>query len=85
MFNIGAPIRVGKKWIYIPLHRFSNRVFGPKPIPISPKATIHTIQHVVNGRFVDAHERKKDDYGLVTRPAQHNDSQKWMIDPSLDL
>ena len=39
-----------------------------------------TIQQLSNGRFVDAHEDAGEDFRLVTRTAQNNDSQRWLID-----
>ncbi|KAB2833498.1 MAG: RICIN domain-containing protein, partial [Candidatus Brocadia sp.] len=32
-----------------------------------------------NGRFVDAHEYAGKDFALVTRPAQNNDTQRWIL------
>ena len=32
-----------------------------------------------NGRFVDAHEITEKDFALVTRTAQNNDTQRWLI------
>jgi len=42
---------------------------------------VYTIQQVSNGRFVDAHEHSGEDYRLVTRSAQNNDTQRWIITP----
>ncbi len=39
----------------------------------------YTIQHKSNGRYLDAHETSSKDYGVVTRPKQNNDTQKWFI------
>ena len=44
-------------------------------------AAIYTIQQKSNGRFVDAHEIEGKDFGMVTRPAQNNDTQRWVIIP----
>jgi hypothetical protein len=38
-----------------------------------------TIQQLVNARFVDAHEDSAHDFSVVTRPAQNNDSQRWIL------
>jgi len=44
---------------------------------------VYTIQQACNGRYVDAHIDKalSHEYNLVTRPAQNNDTQKWIITP----
>jgi hypothetical protein len=44
-------------------------------------AAIYTIQQKSNGRFVDAHEIEGKDFGMVSRPAQNNDTQRWVIIP----
>jgi V8-like Glu-specific endopeptidase len=41
----------------------------------------HTIRQVSSGRFVDAHESAAEDFRLVTRPAQNNDTQRWLFTP----
>jgi uncharacterized membrane protein YuzA (DUF378 family) len=41
----------------------------------------YTIRQKSNGRYVDAHQTSKNDYRLVTRPAQNNDTQRWLINP----
>ena len=33
-------------------------------------------------RFADAYESDANDFGLVTRPAQDNDSQRWVLRPA---
>merc|ERR1711900_78344 len=38
-----------------------------------------TIQQLVNERYVDAHEGAGNDYKMVTRSAQVDDSQKWIF------
>ena len=42
----------------------------------------YTIQQKSNSRFMDAHEIAAKDFALVTRPAQNNDTQQWVL---LDL
>ncbi|MFQ5467010.1 MAG: RICIN domain-containing protein [Kiloniellaceae bacterium] len=42
---------------------------------------VYTIRQRSNGRYVDAHENTNKDYGLVTRPAQKNDTQRWILKP----
>lgn len=40
-----------------------------------------TIRQVSSGRFVDAHEHAGEDFRLVTRTAQNNDTQRWAFAP----
>lgn len=47
------------------------------PAPASAQEYISSIQQVSSGRFVDAHEVDTEDYRLVTRPAQNNNTQLW--------
>ena len=42
---------------------------------------VYTIQQQSNGRFVDAHENDANNFALVTRTAQNNDTQRWEIRP----
>jgi hypothetical protein len=42
---------------------------------------VYTIQQKSNGRYVDAHEYKGKDYAIVTRSAQNNDTQRWILTP----
>ena len=42
-------------------------------------SSVYTIRQRSNGRFVDAHEIEGKDFGLVTRLAQNNDTQRWII------
>ena len=53
----------------------------PLSIPLILKPGLYTIQQQSNGRFVDAHEHSGEDFGVVTRPAQNNRTQRWMIIP----
>jgi hypothetical protein len=39
------------------------------------------MQQLSNGRFADAHEHAGEDFRLVTRTAQNNDTQRWIIRP----
>ena len=39
-----------------------------------------TIQQLSTNRFVDAHEVESEDFAVVTRPAQHDDTQRWLLD-----
>jgi hypothetical protein len=47
--------------------------------PSIPLTGVYTIQQKSNGRFVDAHEIEGKDFALVTRTAQNNDTQRWLI------
>lgn len=49
---------------------------GPVPAPLKGN---FSIRQVSNGRFVDAHEIAGQDFRLVTRPAQNNDTQRWQL------
>ena len=44
-------------------------------------AGTYTIRQKSNGRFLDAHEIADQDFRLVTRPAQNNDTQRWELAP----
>jgi hypothetical protein len=52
-----------------------------RSIPLILQPGVYTIQQRSNGRFVDAHEYAGKDYGLVTRAAQNNDTQRWILRP----
>ena len=41
----------------------------------------YTIRQKSNNRFLDAHPTAANDFRLVTRPAQNNDSQRWELAP----
>ena len=53
----------------------------PLSIPLTLQPGLYTIQQKSNGRFVDAHEHSGKDFALVTRPAQNNRTQQWMLIP----
>ena len=40
---------------------------------------ICTFQQASNGRYLDAHEHTGEDYRLVTRTAQNNATQQWLV------
>jgi hypothetical protein len=42
-------------------------------------AGVYTIQQKYTGRYVDAYVWSSADYQLVTREAQNDDTQKWVI------
>ena len=44
-----------------------------------PQTNLVTFQQVSSGRFMDAHEIAGQDYRLVTRPQQNDDTQRWRI------
>ena len=50
-------------------------------IPVNLQSGVYTIQQQSNGRFMDAHEIEGKDFALVTRPAQNNDTQRWVLTP----
>ena len=45
------------------------------------QSSVYTIQQKSNGRFVDAHEIAEEDFALVTRTAQNNNTQRWILTP----
>ena len=49
------------------------------PPPIAPPSGLYTIQQKSNDRFVDAHESASKDFSVVTRTAQNNDTQRWVL------
>ena len=53
----------------------------PLSIPLLLRPGLYTIQQQSNGRFVDAHEYSGKDFGLVTRRAQNNRTQQWIVIP----
>ena len=50
------------------------------PVSVLAAGT-YTIRQKSNGRFLDAHEIADQDFRLVTRPAQNNDTQRWQLAP----
>jgi len=44
-----------------------------------PINMVCTIQQRSNSRFLDAHEHEREDYRVVTRPNQNNNTQRWLI------
>jgi hypothetical protein len=50
-------------------------------VPSIPLTGVYTIQQKSNGRFVDAHEIEGKDFAIVTRTAQNNDTQRWIVTP----
>ncbi len=47
--------------------------------PASAETRIVTIQQMSSGRYVDAHEHAGEDFRIVTRTAQNNDTQLWRM------
>ena len=47
--------------------------------PASAETRIVTIQQMSTDRYVDAHEHAGEDYRIVTREAQNNDTQLWRM------
>ena len=54
-------------------------LLGDPTAAIEPKVMqgTYTIQQKSNNRFMDAHE--SGSFSVVTRPAQNNDTQRWLI------
>ena len=46
-----------------------------------PQPGTYTIQQKSNNRFLDAHENSSKDFSVVTRTAQNNDTQRWILTP----
>jgi hypothetical protein len=42
------------------------------------------VQQLSSGRFMDAHEVEANDFSVVTRTAQGNDTQRWVLLPGSD-
>lgn len=53
----------------------------PLSIPLILQPGLYTIQQKSNERFVDAYEGSEKDFALVTRTAQNNRTQQWIIIP----
>ena len=53
----------------------------PLSLPLTLKPGLYTIQQKSNNRFVDAHEHSGRDFAVVTRPAQNNRTQQWILIP----
>ena len=48
---------------------------------VSPAEGVYTIRQKSSGRFLDAHEIVEKDFRVVTRPAQTDDTQRWVLQP----
>jgi hypothetical protein len=57
----------------------TERSRGPRR-PALPRG-VYTIQQRSNGRYVDAHVTLDRDFLVVTREAQNNDTQRWLLTP----
>ena len=51
----------------------------PAPTPPILEDGTYTIQQVSNGRYLDAHVVSADDFRVVTRDAQNNATQMWVL------
>ena len=63
---------------------FEGHVSTPTLVGSSYTATVtgantFTVRQKSNGRFMDAHEIASKDFSVVTRPAQNNDTQRWVF------
>ena len=54
-----------------------NVVIAKQPQPPPALNGDYTIQQKSNNRYVDAHEHQGEDFRLVTRPNQSNNTQRW--------
>jgi len=57
-----------------------NFMYFPS-IPLTLQPGTYTIQQKSNNRFMDAHEISGKDFAVVTRPAQNDDTQRWVLKP----
>lgn len=62
---------------YVP--KDGHEFFVPPTWVITPVGDAYTIQQKKSRRFIDAHEIAEKDFALVTRPAQNDDTQRWII------
>ena len=44
--------------------------------------SVYTIQQMINGRYLDAYKSAGDENGVVTRTAQGDSTQRWILLPS---
>jgi hypothetical protein len=73
--------RVHQPWKYMLFGDPSLRIGGVGPkLPLPKKPGVYTVQQKSNSRFLDAYE-SGNDFSVVTRSAQNNDSQKWSFTP----
>ena len=57
---------------------FATAVCLPASVA-AQQTNVVTFQQVSSGRFVDAHEIAGEDFRLVTRPQQNDNTQQWRI------
>lgn len=50
----------------------------------SPLSGAYVIRQKSSERYVDAYERSRQDFEMVTRPAQYDDTQVWILTPVED-
>ena len=76
----GQPVQ---NYLYVANHAalLANKGANVPSIPLMLQPGVYTIQQQSNGRFVDAHEIEAKDFALVTRAAQNNDTQRWILTP----
>jgi hypothetical protein len=53
----------------------------PQGTPLPLAAGIYAVRQKSSNRFLDAHQNSANDFSIVTRPAQHNDTQQWRFTP----
>ena len=49
---------------------------------VSPRTLVgtYTIRQKSNGRYLDAYQSSSNDFAVVTRLSQRNDTQRWLLD-----
>ncbi len=58
-----------------------GRRYSQKWILKSSGPNTFTLQQKSTGRLMDAYETEAEDFALVTRPAQNDDTQRWILTP----
>jgi hypothetical protein len=53
----------------------------PQGTPLPLAAGIYTLRQKSSNRFLDAYQSSRRDFSVVTRPPQHNDTQRWRFTP----
>jgi len=57
-----------------------NYMYFPS-VPVLIQPGVYTLQQKSNNRFMDAHEISSKDFSVVSRPAQNNSTQRWIVRP----
>ncbi|MFK7996954.1 MAG: RICIN domain-containing protein [Granulosicoccus sp.] len=73
-FGVEKPLRfVGDGGVY------DVTISARKSQPATNDVSTFAIRQASSGQFVDAHETDDNDFSVVTRTAQNNDTQKWKM------